>query len=89
VYGGSAKEILYIECGNEGFNNSGANAINAVTVLPGVWNYFKIPISTLLWNTSTTNWSANSTQLLNTVAFYMNSNSVTEQLYFDDIVIVK
>jgi hypothetical protein len=89
VFGGSAKETLYIEWGNEGFNNQGANAINAYTVLPGIWNYFKIPISTLLWNTSTTTWSANSTQLLNTVAFYMNSNSVTEQLYFDDVVIVK
>src|SRR5579863_541157 len=34
VYGGSAKETLYVEWGNEGFNNSGANEINALTVLP-------------------------------------------------------
>jgi hypothetical protein len=89
VFGGTAKETLYIEWGNAGFANGGANQINAVPVLPGVWNYIKIPISTLLWNTGTTNWSANSSQLLNTVAFFMNSNSVTEQLYFDDVLIVQ
>jgi hypothetical protein len=89
VYGGVAKETLYIEWGNEGFNNSGANEINAETVLPGQWNYFKIPIPTLLWNTGTTNWAANSSQLLNTCAFFMNSNSVTEQLYFDDVILVQ
>lgn len=89
VFGGTAKETLYIEWGNAGFANGGANEINAVTVLPGVWNYVKIPINTLLWNTSATNWAANSSQLLNTVAFFMNSNSATEQLYFDDVIIVK
>jgi len=89
VYGGTAKETLYIEWGNEGFANGGGNEINAVTVMPGVWNYVKIPISSLMWNTSTTNWAANSAVLLNTCAFFMNSNSVTEQLYFDDVVIVK
>ena len=89
VYGGSAKETLYVEWGNEGFNNSGANEINALTVLPAMWNYFKVPIPTLLWNTSTTNWAANNSQLLNTVAFFMNSNSVTEQLYFDDLMLVQ
>jgi IPT/TIG domain len=89
VYGGVAKETLYIEWGNEGFNNSSANEINAETVLPGQWNYFKIPIPTLLWNTGTTNWAANNSQLLNTCAFFMNSNSVTEQLYFDDLILVQ
>jgi len=89
VYGGTAKETLYIEWGNAGFSNGGSNEINAVSVLPGVWNYYKIPISSLMWNTLTTNWGSNSTQMLNTVAFFMNSNSVTEQIYFDDVVIVK
>ena len=89
VYGGTAKETLYIEWGNAGFSNGGSNEINAVSVLPNQWNYVKIPISTLLWNTGTTNWAANSTQNLNTCAFFMNSNSVTEQLYFDDVVLVK
>ena len=89
VYGGSAKETLYIEWGNEGFNNSGANEINAQTIQPNQWNYIKVPISSLLWNTGTTNWAANNSQNLNTVAFFMNSNSVTEQLYFDDVVLVK
>lgn len=89
VYGGSAKETLYIEWGNAGFANGGGNEINAVTVQPNTWNYVKIPIASLLWNTSSTNWAANSSQLLNTVAFFMNSNSVTEQLYFDDVVIVQ
>ncbi len=89
VYGGSAKETLYIEWGNEGFNNSGANEINAQIIQPNQWNYIKVPISSLLWNTGTTNWAANSSQNLNTVAFFMNSNSVTEQVYFDDVVLVK
>jgi hypothetical protein len=89
VYGGTAKETLYILWGNEGFNNQGPNQINAQTVLPNQWNYFKIPISSLLWNTGTTNWAANSSDNVNTVAFLMTSNSVTEQLYFDDVVLVK
>lgn len=89
VYGGTAKETLYVEWGNEGFNNSGANEINALNILPNQWNYIKVPINSLLWNTGTTNWAANSSQNLNTVAFFMNSNSVTEQVYFDDVVLVK
>lgn len=93
VYGGSVDEKIYIEFGNEGFANGGANEINEYDVPPGVWTYYKIPISAsnspLLWNTGPGNWSANSSQYLNTVAFFMNSNSVKEQLYFDDVVLVK
>jgi hypothetical protein len=93
VYGGSAQETMYIEWGggpNAGFkNNNVTNAINAVTVLPNQWNYFKIPISSLLWNAGPTNWAANSSQLLNTCGFFMYANKVTEQFYFDDIVLVQ
>jgi hypothetical protein len=90
VYGGVQSETLYILWGDEGFGNGGGNAINAQTILPNQWNYFKIPISTLLWNTSTTNWAANSSSHLVTLGFFMKSNSsVTEQLYFDDAVLVK
>jgi hypothetical protein len=93
VYGGSAKETMYVEFGggpNGGFgNNNVANAINSVTVLPGQWNYFKIPISSLLWNEGPGNWAANSSQLLNTVGFFIFANTVTEELYFDDIVLVQ
>ncbi|HEY2722974.1 MAG TPA: IPT/TIG domain-containing protein [Chitinophagaceae bacterium] len=89
VYGGSADEKIYIEWGNEGFANGGGNEINTYDVPPGVWTYYKIPINNLLWNTGTTNWAANSSQYLNTVAFFMNSNTVMEQVYFDDIVLVK
>jgi hypothetical protein len=93
VYGGTATETMYIEFGggpNGGFGNSNTNnAINPVTVLPGQWNYFKIPISSLLWNTGTTNWAANSSQLLNTVGFFIYANKVTEELYFDDIMLVE
>lgn len=92
VYGGSASETMYIEFGGGpggGFaNNKAVNDINAVTVLPNQWNYFKIPISSLQWNSSTTNWAANSSQLLNTVGFFIWANTVTEQLYFDDIILV-
>jgi hypothetical protein len=93
VYGGVQTETLYVEFGggaSGGFGNGGGNAINAQTIKPNQWNYFKVPISSLLWNTTATNWAANSSQLLNTVGFYMNSNgNVTEQLYFDDIVLVQ
>jgi hypothetical protein len=90
VYGGVQSETLYILWGDEGFGNGGGNAINAQTIIPNQWNYFKIPISTLLWNTSTTNWAANSSSHLVTLGFFMKSNSsVTEQLYFDDAVLVK
>lgn len=89
VFGGSADEKIYIEFGNEGFANGGGNMINEFDVPPGVWTYYKIPISSLLWNTGATPWSANSSQLLNTVAFFMNSNSVLEQLYFDDVILIK
>jgi hypothetical protein len=89
VFGGSADQKIYIEWGNQGFGNGGGNQINKYDVPPGVWTYYKIPITSLLWNTSNTNWAANSSQNLNTVAFFMNSNSVTEQLYFDDIILIK
>jgi len=89
VYGGTADEKIYIEWGNEGFANGGANEINEYDVPPGVWTYYKIPISALLWNTGNTNWAANSSQYLNTVAFFMNSNSVAEQIYFDDVILIK
>src|SRR6185437_4011659 len=56
VYGGTADEKIYIEWGNEGFANGGANEINEYDVPPGVWTYYKIPISALLWNTGNTNW---------------------------------
>jgi hypothetical protein len=93
VYGGVQTETLYVEFGggaSGGFGNGGGNAINAETIKPNQWNYFKIPITSLLWNTTATNWAANSSQLLNTVGFFMKSNgNVTEQLYFDDIVLVQ
>jgi hypothetical protein len=93
VYGGSAQETMYIEFGGgpgAGFaNNNVTNAINPVTVLPNQWNYFKIPISSLLWNSSATNWAANSSQLWNTCGFFMYANKVTEQFYFDDILLVQ
>lgn len=93
VYGGTQKETMFVEFGGGpggGFgNNNVSNAINSVTVLPGQWNYFKIPVSSLLWNTGTTNWAANSSQLLNTVGFFIWANKVTEELYFDDVMLVQ
>jgi hypothetical protein len=89
VKGGTADETIYIEFGNTGFANGGANKINAYDVPPGVWTYYKIPVSSLLWNTSTTSWAANSSSLLNTVAFFMPGNSVDETLYFDDVILIK
>lgn len=89
VKGGAADETIYIEFGNAGFANGGDNMINAYDVPPGVWTYYKIPIGSLLWNTSATSWAANSSSLLNTVAFFMPGNSVDETLYFDDVILIK
>ncbi|HVZ97768.1 MAG TPA: IPT/TIG domain-containing protein [Chitinophagaceae bacterium] len=89
VYGGTADEKIYIELGNTGFNQNQTSA-NQYDVPPGVWTYYKIPVNNIIWNnTGTTNWAANSSQPLNTVAFFMNSNSVAEQLYFDDVILIK
>lgn len=89
VFGGVADEKIYVEFGNTGFNQN-QTAANQYDVPPGVWTYFKIPIANIIWNNSgTTNWAANTSQYLNTVAFFMNSNTVAEQLYFDDVVLVK
>lgn len=90
VFGGTADETVYIEFGNAGFANSKpGNFINAIDVPPGVWTYYKIPVSSLLWNTSTGSWSDNRSNLLNTIAFFMPGNTVTETLYFDDVILVK
>lgn len=90
VFGGSVDETIYIEFGNSGFaNGKPANFINAVDVPPGVWTYYKIPLSTLLWNTGTTDWSKNSASLLNTIGFFMPGNTVSETIYFDDVILIK
>lgn len=89
AYGGTKDENIYIEFGNQGFANGGANMINKYTVPAGKWTYFKIPISSLKWNTGPGNWAANSSAYLNTVAFFMYENNSAEQLYFDDVILVK
>lgn len=93
VYGGSADEKIYVEFGggpSAGFNQNQV-AANQYDVPPGVWTYYKIPIGNLVWNNiaNSGNWAANSSQPLSTVAFFMNSNNVVEQLYFDDIILIK
>lgn len=93
VYGGSADEKIYVEFGGgpaAGFNQNQV-AANQYDVPPGVWTYYKIPIDNLVWNNiaNSGNWAANSSQPLSTVAFFMNSNSVVEQLYFDDIILIQ
>jgi hypothetical protein len=93
VHGGAADQKIYIEFGGgpaAGFNQNQVTD-NQYDVPAGVWTYFKIPIANLVWNniSGSGNWADNSTQLLNTVAFFMNSNSAAEQLYFDDVILVK
>lgn len=93
VFGGSADQKIYIEFGGgpaAGFNQNQV-AANQYAVPAGVWTYYKIPIGNLVWNNiaNSGNWAANSSQPLSTVAFFMNSNSVVEQLYFDDVILVK
>lgn len=94
VKGGAISANVYIEWGNEGFGNSTTdNAINKITILPNTWQFFKVPVSTLLWNTGKTNWSSNSAQLLNCVAFFLDpqdgSSAVDQTFYFDNIVLIK
>jgi len=86
VKGGSATETLYIQWGNAGL---GQNAVNPITVQPNTWQFFKIPFSSLNWNNGSSPWSANSSSLLNTVGFFMKSNSVNEVLYFDNIMLIQ
>ncbi|MGH2566420.1 MAG: IPT/TIG domain-containing protein, partial [Ginsengibacter sp.] len=75
VHGGNADQTIFIEWGNQGFANGGGNMINQYPVPAGKWTYYKIPINNLFWNTSNSNWAANSSQNLNTVGFFMNSNT--------------
>lgn len=86
VLGGSVQETLYINWGNAGM---GQNSINPITIEPGVWQFFKIPISSLKWNTGSTAWSSNSSSALTTVAFFMKDNTVDETLYFDNVVLIQ
>ncbi len=87
VKGGSMSEDLYVEWGNAGFTQD--KNYSTITVLPDEWQFFKIPISTLKWNAGSTDWAANSEQLLNTVAFFLPGNTVDETFYFDNIMIIK
>ncbi|HMO61927.1 MAG TPA: hypothetical protein PKC39_06750 [Ferruginibacter sp.] len=90
VHGGTADQTAYIEFGNEGFSNSNVNNVgNPFTIPAGKWTYIKIPIADLKWNTTATGWSAHSSERLNTVAFFMYQNTSDQQLYIDDLVLIK
>ncbi|ANI90262.1 hypothetical protein A9P82_13750 [Arachidicoccus ginsenosidimutans] len=86
VKGGVMQETLYLEWGNSGFAQTQTNPI---TVQPNTWQFFKIAIPTLMWNFGSTNWSANSSQLLSTVAFFVPGNTVDETFYFDNVMLIK
>lgn len=86
VKGGKTAQTASIQWGDAGL---GQNAVNDITIAPKKWQFFKIAIPTLKWNTSSTAWSDNRASNLNTVGFFMKSNEETEIFYFDDIMLVK
>lgn len=86
VKGGNKSQTAYIQWGNGGL---GQNEVNDITVAANKWQFFKIAIPTLKWNTTSTVWSDNKSAYLNTVGFFMHSNDDDEYLYFDDVMVVK
>ncbi|SDZ86992.1 hypothetical protein SAMN05192529_10361 [Arachidicoccus rhizosphaerae] len=86
VKGGNKAQTAYIQWGDGGL---GQNAVNDITIAANKWQFFKIPISSLKWNTTSTTWSDNKGSKLNTVGFFMKSNDDDEVYYFDDIMVVK
>ena len=86
VKGGNTAETAYIQWGDGGL---GQNAVNDIAIAPNTWQFFKIAVPTLKWNTTSTSWSDHKTSNLNTVGFFMKSNDADETLYFDDIMLVK
>ena len=81
VYGGAASQSVNIET-NTSSAGYGQNTINTITVPPGVWTYFKIPLSSIsFWSTGKT---------LQQLGFFIKGpDSGDEKLYFDDIIIIK
>lgn len=81
VYGGAASQIVNIET-NTSSAGYGQNGVNPITVPPGVWTYFKIPITSIsFWSTG---------QTLQQLGFFIKGpDSGDEKLYFDDMMLVK
>ena len=81
VYGGAASQTVNIQT-NTSSLGYGQNGSNPITVPPGVWTYFKIPISSISF------WSTGGT--LQQLGFFIKGpDSGDEKLYFDDVVLVK
>lgn len=82
VKGGTVSHILNIET-NTSSAGYGQNNSNPITVPPGVWTYFKIPISSIDF------WTAGST--LQQLGFFLKGQNgdVDETYYFDDIILIK
>lgn len=90
--GVAVAQTAYIQWGDNVF---GQNKVNPITIQPNAWQYFKIPISSLNWNTGSTPWSANISSPLMDVAFFLtcqnaNGNNIGEaDLYFTNVVLIK
>ena len=90
--GVAVAQTAYIQWGNNVF---GQNKVNPITIQPNGWQYFKIPISSLNWNTGSTPWSANSSLPLMDVAFFLTGQSAAgsnigeADLYFTNVVLIK
>ncbi|MDR0793910.1 MAG: hypothetical protein LBE82_11425 [Chitinophagaceae bacterium] len=89
VLGGVQDEQIYLNWGNM---PQGQYQTNRFTIKAGVWQFFKIPIPTLNWNSGSTPWSANSSTPLGTVWWFMTNqynNAAQEVFYFDDVMLIK
>ncbi len=82
VKGGTVAHTLNIET-NTSSAGYGQNDSNPIVVPPGVWTYFKIPLSSIdFWNTGST---------LQQLGFFLKgqNSDADEAYYFDDVILVK
>lgn len=91
--GVSVPQVASLQFGDNGWGQN--KGINSITIQPGVWQFFKIPIASLNWNQGTTPWSANSSSQLTYVTWFLtcqdsNGKNIGEaDLYFTDVMLVK
>lgn len=90
--GAAVTQTAYIQWGDNVF---GQNKINPITIEPNGWQFFKIPISSLNWDTGKTPWSANSSLSLRDVGFFLTCqdaqghNIGEADLFFTNVVLLK
>jgi len=82
VKGGTAEEVVTIQTNTSSRGYGQNQNFNPVTVPANDWKYFKIPLSSIdFWSTGST---------LQQLGFFIKGpDDADQQLYFDDVVLVK